>query len=894
MQKTVKSAEGDFIRMVKQKTRAYNQKRAVFCITVGLLFFAGVTSAQPEANHWFFNRQRITFDQSHDIYFRNVIPLATASDSLEIVISSSSISDRFGNLLFFGGSRGLMKDTARFYHNGLGLSGRNGLQSSLALQLPGSNHIYLYFTSQRNFTGFGNQHNKAFQHKIDINANYGQGSVVQKNIPLFPYPTSEYMNVTAARHANGRDFWVIFYNNNPLSFYTFLLTDSGLSQTPIVSPAYSEMKYGSIKVSNDGRFLAVSNKTWYDRHIWQIPDSAMLELYDFNNSSGTINNWRLLDSTRTTSIGSIIGSWFRSFSGVEFSGDSKFIYYSHNQSLIQLPNSTGSISILDSTNIINQINIDSVLSGSINYKKVIDSLHMSELPLSFQIANTGSILISMSALPNGPYWSQSLGASFQIARINHPDSQGVACDFQYNAVVANNGNLPMGTSFFPNFFPAYYGNTTWIEAPIRQICLGDSVTLIARNSSSYVWSSSPNYQDTLSTDSLIRVAPIVKTTYVVRGANGTAYSVTIDVVDPAMVLLPSDTFYCKGGSVALSAPHPLVRRWQWSTGDTTTSIVCTDSGWVWVDWFTESCQGRDSMFVLRQPLPEARLGADTSLCDQISWTLDAGWHGGRWQWNPGGDTVQQKTISLPGVYSVLLQDSLGCEGRDTIRIIEGELTVSLGSDTVICRGDSLLHLANPSGKSYLWSTGSTADRVWYSGPGILRLQSSDAFCQGGGRRQVSQYPIPEIGIEADTGYDCRSNRIGVRSLYGSVSWSTGDSGMSIQVSPPAWVKAWVEGVCERVVDSLWIKGPADPVFPNVITVNGDGLNETLDFGLPTDTESYALEIMNRWGQQVWASTDPGLLWQAEGATAGVYYYRLRYTDCLGKAQQHTGWVQVMR
>ena len=865
---------------------------------VSLILLSGSASAQPEANHWFFHRQRITFDQNPDIYFRNIFPLAFADTSLGILRSSACMSDRFGKLLYFGGSSGIMKDTSHFLNNGQNINGGDVLQTALTLQLPGSNHLYLYFTTQRNNIGFGNLHNKAFQHQIDLNANYGQGSVVQKNIPIFPYPTSEYMNVTAARHANGRDFWVIFYNNNPLSFYTFLLTDSGISQTPVVSPAFSEMWYGSIKVSNDGKHLAICNKTWYRRNVYTHADSCMLELYDFNNATGLVSNRRLLDSTRTTTLGTplggvINGSWHRSFGGPEFSGNGKYLYYSH----IRLPYATSvsqSPYYLDYLNQIIQINIDSALSGSSNYKTVIDSMMVPECPGSFQMANTGSLLISTWQSPTGTYFGQPAGVTYQIARINHPDSQGVACDFQYNAVVANNGNLPMGISYFPNFFPAYYGNTTWIEAPIRQICLGDSATLIARNSSSYVWSSSPNYQDTLSTDSLIRVAPTTKTTYVVRGANGTAYSVTIDVVDPAMVLLPEDTFYCRGGSVLLSAPHPLVRRWQWSTGDTTTSIVCTDSGWVWVDWYTESCQGRDSTYVLRQPLPQSKLGSDTSLCDQISWTLDAGWHGGRWQWSPGGDTVQQKTISSPGTYTLWLSDSLGCEGRDTIRIMQGELQVVLGKDTVLCPGDSLLHVANPVGKSYLWSTGSTADRVWYGGPGILRLQSSDAFCTGAARRQIGRHADPQIGIEADTAYDCRSNSVAVRSLYGELSWSTGEVSVQIRVQPPAWVKAWVEGVCDRVEDSLWLKGPADPVFPNVITANGDGLNDALDFGLSATGDGYELEVYDRWGRQVWASTDPGRLWQAEGATAGVYYYRLRYSDCRGIPQQHSGWVQVMR
>ncbi|MBO2013170.1 gliding motility-associated C-terminal domain-containing protein [Hymenobacter negativus] len=70
-----------------------------------------------------------------------------------------------------------------------------------------------------------------------------------------------------------------------------------------------------------------------------------------------------------------------------------------------------------------------------------------------------------------------------------------------------------------------------------------------------------------------------------------------------------------------------------------------------------------------------------------------------------------------------------------------------------------------------------------------------------------------------------------------------------------------------------VSGPDLPGFtiPNIITPNGDGLNDVFRFrNAPLTT--VALHIFNRWGQQVYASMDYQQDWNAAGLPAGLYYY----------------------
>ncbi len=93
---------------------------------------------------------------------------------------------------------------------------------------------------------------------------------------------------------------------------------------------------------------------------------------------------------------------------------------------------------------------------------------------------------------------------------------------------------------------------------------------------------------------------------------------------------------------------------------------------------------------------------------------------------------------------------------------------------------------------------------------------------------------------------------------------------------------------------------SDPNFipPNVITANGDNCNDffaidgfegapdcngverTIPFTAPLDNCSNHFELVriyNRWGKQVFASTDRNFRWYAGNESAGVYYYFIKFT-----------------
>ena len=85
-------------------------------------------------------------------------------------------------------------------------------------------------------------------------------------------------------------------------------------------------------------------------------------------------------------------------------------------------------------------------------------------------------------------------------------------------------------------------------------------------------------------------------------------------------------------------------------------------------------------------------------------------------------------------------------------------------------------------------------------------------------------------------------------------------------------------------------------FPNLITPNGDGLNDVFllkDINPPYSQlikDGSVLEVVNRWGDRVYENKNYDNTWGAKDLSDGVYFYDLK-TKCGNK--NHKGWVQVI-
>ena len=82
-------------------------------------------------------------------------------------------------------------------------------------------------------------------------------------------------------------------------------------------------------------------------------------------------------------------------------------------------------------------------------------------------------------------------------------------------------------------------------------------------------------------------------------------------------------------------------------------------------------------------------------------------------------------------------------------------------------------------------------------------------------------------------------------------------------------------------------GGCPVIIPNIFTPNGDGSNDL--FEIRNLRSSTTLSITNRWGKEVFSSSDYKNDWTADNVSDGIYYYRL-----VAEGEVMIGWLEILR
>jgi gliding motility-associated-like protein len=107
-----------------------------------------------------------------------------------------------------------------------------------------------------------------------------------------------------------------------------------------------------------------------------------------------------------------------------------------------------------------------------------------------------------------------------------------------------------------------------------------------------------------------------------------------------------------------------------------------------------------------------------------------------------------------------------------------------------------------------------------------------------------------------------------------------------------------------------VNRPCNNIYaPNVFTPNNDGINDDFVISVDTLTPSgersswsnftfYSIAIFDRWGKEVFSSTDPAQPWNGRVLNSqdlvpdGVYYYVIK-TTCGSSNGEKKGFVEVL-
>jgi len=127
-------------------------------------------------------------------------------------------------------------------------------------------------------------------------------------------------------------------------------------------------------------------------------------------------------------------------------------------------------------------------------------------------------------------------------------------------------------------------------------------------------------------------------------------------------------------------------------------------------------------------------------------------------------------------------------------------------------------------------------------------------------------------------------------------WGNSNTSNNIQIDKPGYYWVLCKGAC-NLIDSITVTTdnkascPCKIYIPNTFTPNGDGLN---DYFHPLaeplcELNDYDFVIFNRWGQEVFKTTDPSARWDGKylgiPAEMGTYMYYLKFKSGINKLVQ---------
>jgi gliding motility-associated-like protein len=409
-----------------------------------------------------------------------------------------------------------------------------------------------------------------------------------------------------------------------------------------------------------------------------------------------------------------------------------------------------------------------------------------------------------------------------------------------------------------------------------------------------------------------------------------------------------DTLICIGDEVVLKATHgfdgtvaasPVVYRWSPASaivGSNFGPVVRakpTESTVFTVETIYAGCSATDQVVVTVSPQPQAAIQtSDSVICagEMVDLLGIGGFGNSQYNWSPGlslSDSTIQDPLATPDSTTTYLltieEGACTSEASLTIKVFPQPQADFLFSQPNGCEGLEVSFLAvSENALSYIWDFGDGTPPNNESNPLHTYDQAGEypvtlTVVGAGGCESTASLVTVKVGessfadftSEPVPGSQLTLPDALVTFLDQSLNptswiWDFGDGQSSAQQNPiHSYLRAGQYNVTLTVTDSngcvsAITYGPyeifePDLFIPNVFSPNGDGINDRFEV-VYTGTETYYLEVFDRWGKVYFTSSSPDSLWDGSlpggiAANEGVYYYVITIGDNV-----HKGNVSLLR
>ncbi|MBS1773258.1 MAG: gliding motility-associated C-terminal domain-containing protein [Bacteroidetes bacterium] len=427
--------------------------------------------------------------------------------------------------------------------------------------------------------------------------------------------------------------------------------------------------------------------------------------------------------------------------------------------------------------------------------------------------------------------------------------------------------------------------------------------------------------------------------YIISVATGTCIARdTVNIIVnayPANHNITVDTTpICAGKTVNITASSTTSSTtYSWTKPDNSTSSSAnilipaanrSDSGMYYITYTNAGCSIKDSAMLQVNPNPTpVTLSTNSPICEPVQLQLNstATLQGSSYTWKgPNGFTFTGQNVernptdtSMSGLYTITLSLN-GCTRHDSIPVIikHSPRDIVLSADVPVCKDDTLLITIDSiePGAEYQWrgpanfnSANPNIMMLHFSKEkeGLYALTSAIGDCTKSKDINV-EFIDPVPYLNSDT-LLCENDTLQLNVAINTATyrWQDESTGSSFTIRQPGiyWVAATTKcGLYTDTIKADYHICECIPFVPTAFTPNNDGLNDKLSTIIHCKWTDYKMLIINRFGQEVFKSTNPAITWdgifKGEPADVGTYFYMLQIKGPRGKDYFYKGDIVLIR
>lgn len=314
------------------------------------------------------------------------------------------------------------------------------------------------------------------------------------------------------------------------------------------------------------------------------------------------------------------------------------------------------------------------------------------------------------------------------------------------------------------------------------------------------------------------------------------------------------------------------------------------------------CSKTVTLTLRKEVTPVAQLTATkVRICLGESTTLTAS-NGATYQWTNLSGTGATQTVSptQTTTYSVYAIGTQGCKSLQpasvTIEVVPAIKSTLSGG--MICQGD-VINLDAGAGPNYtyLWSNGATSQTISVGTPGTYSVTITNGVCSKVFTTQVIQAVIPEVinvnynenGTMIITASN-PSNGVLEYSVDNCLTWQDSNTFTNVPRNTVIAIRVRVKNTsCVGFLEYFTF------VMQNVITPNGDNINDIIDFRIVNKNKDFKASIFDRYGREVYRESSLQPYWdgyfQGKRLNTSSYWYQVSFEDPASKKPVvKTGWI----